>query len=85
MRLEDAIQKYVAECRNGRLSCGPVRRATNKGSHLVNFCFAKDQAYWLVVAKLDDGKNFVSGEDLDDALYDEAVLCFNFKLADLGW
>ena len=82
MQLEDAIQKYVVECRQGKLSCGAVER---RGSRELYFFFGKGHAFWSVDVKLGDKLKFVSGEDLEDALYDEAVLCFNLKLADLGW
>ena len=63
------------------LVCGMIYRDS---SHEVRFCVGKGHAFYLVTAVVCRGE-WSSRDELDDALYDEALRQLNLKLVEVGW
>jgi hypothetical protein len=86
MGLEKAIEKYVVECRNGRLVCGNVIKATSRRQTMVSFSIGRDHNFWPVVASIPfDSSKPAGSEASDDDLYDEAARQIECRLSDLQW
>ena len=79
MSLDDSI-RWVVEEKKG-LVCGMVYCIS---SHEVRFSVGKGHTFFLVTAVLGRGE-WSSRDELDDALYDEALRQLNLKLAEVGW
>jgi hypothetical protein len=83
MDLDEAIKIYVIN-KGPTFVCGPVSRPTFNS---IRFCFSrKKNSFHSVEAHVEKGsvsRSMLAIEKLEDDLYDEAVLQFNIKLAEL--
>jgi hypothetical protein len=86
MPLDEAIQVYVV-AQGPSFACGPITRTNTSLDCAVKFCFSKDHNnFWSVEAKIRHNlrtHSAVEIEKIDDDLYDEAVLMFELRRAEI--
>jgi hypothetical protein len=88
MPLDEAIRTYVV-AKGPTFQCGPIARNSASGdTWKVQFCFSKESNhFWSVEASVKNTLytgSLVEVEKLEDDLYDEAVLMFELRLAEVS-